>query len=451
MKIRNRLTLLSSVTFSLVFITAAIIIYVAFYQSSQKRIFDNLQRICLLSAIYYLEKDELPITEHIQIREQYNENIQDVLVGIYNENNQVQYGSHLSFNSITPQILKQVRKDKKIKFESKNHFYFGIFYQDNQGDFVVFVQANDQEFKTQNHQLMVIMAVVLLLGLLVIYLLSFFLSKVAYKPVHDIVKQVNAIEASSLDQTMVNLNTKDELQYLTESYNNLLQRLANTFKMQKNFINYVSHEFKTPLASITGHLEVFGQKERSSAEYHETSQKVLQNVQEIEEILNTLLLVSGLKTETGQKEIFRVDELIWDITDKLANNNQLEAGRLKVVFDIKQESKLTVKGNESEIAIAVYNIVENAIKYSEKSIEIQLLLDQEKVQLKITDSGRGINNEDLEHIKETFFRGSNVGKVQGTGLGLSLAAILLAKNNIDFKITSVENEGTTVTLTFAKL
>lgn len=451
MKIKNRLTLLSSVTFGVVFIIAAVFIYVAFYRSSEKRIYDSMQKNCLLSAIYYLEKDELPIVEHKQIKEQYNENIKDVVIGIYNEKNEVQYGSNLSLKAITPAVLEKARRNKKVMFESENHFYFGIFYRDNQGDFVVFVQANDYEFKTQNRQLMIIMAVVLLAGLLVIYLLSLFLSKIAYKPINDIIKQVNEIEASSLDQQIVNLNTNDEIQNLIESYNNLFQRLSNTFKTQKNFINYISHEFKTPLASISGHLEVFAQKERTPQEYQETTAKVLNNVYEIEEILNTLMIVSGLKSEMVQKESFRVDELIWNCSDKITNINAFSAARLRIELEIREESNLTVKGNESEISIAVYNVIENAVKYSDDLVIITLVFFQNQLQIKIKDFGRGIKEKDLHHIKETFYRGSNVGKVQGSGIGLSLASILFTKNNISFQITSREDEGTEAVITFAKL
>lgn len=451
MKIRNRLTVISSITFGVVFIIAALVIYLAFYRSSEKRIYDNLQRVSLLSAIYYLEKDELPIIEHKQIKELYIENTKNVTVGIYDVKNQVAYGDQLNSESINAEILNQARKRKKVMFESDNHFYFGFLYQDNQGDFVVFVQVNDQEFKTLNHELMIIMVVVLLAGLIVIYLLSVFLSRIAYKPINTIIQQVNEIEASSLDQTIVHLNTSDEVESLIESYNNLLRRLADTFKTQKNFINYVSHEFKTPLASISGHLEVFAQKERSSKEYQETTQKVLKNVYEIEEILNTLMIVSGLKSENLSKESFRVDELIWNSSDKITNANEFAAARLRIVLEIEEESKLTVKGNASEISIAIYNIIENAIKYSDEPVVITLLLVEDQVQIKVKDFGRGINEKDLQHIRETFYRGSNVDQVQGSGLGLSLASILFAKNNINFQITSKENEGTVATITFSKL
>ena len=93
MKIRNRLTIISSATFGFVFIIASVLIYSSFYNSSEKVIFNELQKTCLLSAIYYLEKDELPHYEHSAIKEQFEEGIQNYTVRIYNEQNTVAYGN----------------------------------------------------------------------------------------------------------------------------------------------------------------------------------------------------------------------------------------------------------------------------------------------------------------------------------------------------------------------
>ena len=447
MKIKNRLTFLTSLTFGVVFIGAAVVIYIAFYQSFEKRIYNDLQKICLLSAIYYLEQDELPLKKHKQIKQQYDEHIKEVEVGIYNSNNEIAYGKNLSKTSITPEFLTNARKKSKHIFKSKENFYASIFYRDNQGDFVVIVKASDTDFKALVNQLMLIMGVVLIAGLIVIFFVSRLLSNLAYRPIDAIIEQVNEIEASSLDRIISNVDTDDELQKLIESYNNLLKRLADTFKTQKNFINYVSHEFKTPLASISGHLEVFAQKERSPEEYQNLTQKVIKNVYEVEQILNTLLIVSGLKTEAATKETFRVDEMIWSINDKIATLPQFKTTVLQIEFHVEDQKKLEVKGNESEISIAVYNIIENAVKYAnEKPVTIHLEEKEENLQLTISDQGTGISTHDLKHIHETFYRGTNVGSVQGSGIGLSLASILFAKNNITFKITSEKEKGTQVTL-----
>lgn len=452
MKIKNRLTFLSSLTFGVVFIVAALVIYVAFYRSSEKRIYNDLQKMCLLSAIYYLEQDELPLKEHRQIKQQFDEHIKEVEVGIYDEDNQIAFGQNVSRKSITPTILDQARKKGKLIFKSQNNFYAGIFYRDNQGDFVVIVKASDSDFKTLVNQLMLIMGMVLIVGLVVILIVSRVISNLAYKPISSIIKQVNEIEAASLDKIITNVNTDDELQKLIESYNNLLKRLADTFKTQKNFINYVSHEFKTPLASISGHLEVFAQKERSPEEYQNLTHKVIKNVYEIEQILNTLMIVSGLKTEITLKETFRADEMIWTINDKIAEIPQFKNTLLLIELQVADQNKLKVKGNEAEISIAIYNIIENALKYSDgKPIAIVLSEQEKHLQLTIKDQGTGIDKHDLKHIHETFYRGTNVGSVLGSGIGLSLAAILFAKNNVTFKIDSEKDKGTQVTLQLPNL
>ncbi|PZQ85540.1 MAG: sensor histidine kinase, partial [Flavobacterium johnsoniae] len=282
-------------------------IYFAFYNSSEKVVFKELQKTCLLSAIYYLEKDELPHYEHSAIKEQFEENIQNDIVRVYDLNNVIVYGEKEADRNINPTNLNFIRKNKKLSFKSNNHFYYGIFYNDNQGDFVVFVKTKSEVFKSQTNRLLVIMIVVLFGGLFLIFLLSRLLSNIAYRPITNVINQVNSMELSSLDDPILSSNTNDEVQELIATFNNLLSRLSDTFAIQKNFINYVSHEFKTPLASISGNLEVFAQKDRTPEEYQKVTSEALENVYHIEEILNNLMMLSGLKTIHQENETFRID------------------------------------------------------------------------------------------------------------------------------------------------
>src|SRR5690606_7511668 len=98
------------------------------------------------------------------------------------------------------------------------------------------------------------------------------------------IHQVNGLDADTLDQLLTLPETKDELYELIRTFNGLLQRLSETFVIQKNFINYVSHEFKTPLAAIAGNLEVFAQKDRTPEEYHGVADKVVSHVDHMEQL-----------------------------------------------------------------------------------------------------------------------------------------------------------------------
>ncbi|MBF7091539.1 HAMP domain-containing histidine kinase [Flavobacterium sp. ALJ2] len=452
MKIRNRFTLISSITFSIVFIIASIITYLSFYSYSEKIMYNELQKTCLLTGIFYLEKDELPENQHLIIGQQFRENSLEMVTRVYNKQNEIVYGEKEHDKNITIERLDYIRKNRKLSFKSNHHFYFGSYYRDNQGDFVVFVKKNDIEFKTITNRLLIIMVLVLLIGLILIYMVSRKLSNLAYSPIKNIVDQVNEIEASSLDRHIISPNTKDEIQELIETYNNLFKRLSDTFVIQKNFINYVSHEFKTPLTAISGNLEVFAQKERTSAEYKEMSEKVLENVYQIEDTLNTLMMLSGLRDNTELNEVFRVDELVWDINDQLPDVYKLKDSQIQIAIEITNDKLLSIKGNSNEIKIALYNIIENAVKYSNGNpIKISLLQQENQLKIIIEDHGTGISENDLKFIKQTFYRGKNVDDIKGSGVGLSLANIIFKQNNIHFTITSKKEEGTTVTLLFPPL
>lgn len=451
MKIRNRFTLISSLTFSVVFVIASLITYFSFYSYSEKIVYNELQKTCLLTGIFYLEKDELPENQHLIIGKQFRENSLEIVTRVYNMQNQIVYGDKHVDNNITSSKLDYIRKNRKLSFKSKHHFYFGSFYHDNQGDFVVLVKKNDTEFKTMTDRLLLIMILVLVSGLISIYLISRVLSNLAYSPIKNIINQVNEIQASSLDKQIVSSNTKDEVQELIETYNQLLKRLSDTFVIQKNFINYVSHEFKTPLTAISGNLEVFAQKDRTSAEYKEMSEKVLENVYEIENTMNTLMMLSGLRNNMELNEIFRVDELVWDINDQLSETYHLK-GQIQIVLEVTNDKLLSIQGNSNEIKIALFNIIENAVKYSkENPIKISLLEEKNQLKIEVEDQGTGISAEDLQFIKQTFYRGQNVNDIKGTGIGLPLANMIFKQNNIEFTIRSQKDAGTVVTLLFPKL
>ncbi len=451
MKIRDRFTLISSLTFSVVFVIASLITYFSFYSYSEKIVYNELQKTCLLTGIFYLEKDELPENQHLIIGQQFRENSLEIITRVYDEKNQIVYGDKTLDNNINQSQLDYVRKNRKLSFKSKHHFYFGSYYHDNQGDFVVFVKKNDTDFKTMTDRLLIIMILVLISGLISIYIVSRVLSNLAYAPIKNIINQVNEIQATSLDRQIVSPNSKDDIQELIESYNNLLKRLSDTFIIQKNFINYVSHEFKTPLTAISGNLEVFAQKDRSSAEYKEMSEKVLENVYQIEDTMNTLMMLSGLRENMELNEIFRVDELLWDINDQLSASYHLK-GQIQIALEVLNDKLLSIKGNSNEIKIALFNIIENAVKYSAGNpIKISLLEHNQQLKIVIEDHGKGISEEDLQFIKQTFYRGKNVSGIKGSGIGLPLANVIFKQNNIEFTIASKKDAGTTVTLVFPKL
>lgn len=449
MTLRNRFTLISSLSFGIVSIITSAVIFFAYYDSTKIFYFEKLRNTALISAIYYLEKDELPKDRHAQIKKEYNHLIQNNRVAVYNQNNEVTFGHNLQDKNIKPAHLQAVRNNKGVQFMSDNQFYYGIFYPDNQGDFVVFVKSPNDSFQSQILRLAIIMLSVLVMGLLAIYFLSRYLSKVVYKPVSNVVERINKAEYNNISTAITSTNTNDEIDELIKSYNKLLGRISENVLLQQNFINYVSHEFKTPLAAISGNLEVFAQKDRTPEEYRKVAKESLDNVYEIENILNNLLLMSGMtKLETSHKQV-RIDELVWKIYEKLETRAKEKNSSIKILLQVTKPSLLEIPGNETLLYLALYNIVENAIKYSyDQPVVLRLSKKREQLCIEISDQGRGIPSDDLVKIAETFYRGKNVDSIKGSGIGLSLSKSIFDHHHIDMNIESVVNKGTTVTLIF---
>ncbi|MGH1519009.1 ATP-binding protein [Chryseobacterium sp. JK1] len=449
MTLRNRFTLISSLSFGIVSIVTSAVIFFAYYDSTKIFYFEKLRNTALISAIYYLEKDELPKDRHAQIKKEYNHLIQNNRVAVYNQNNEVTFGHNLHDENIKPFHLQSVRNNKGIQFMAGNQFYYGIFYPDNQGDFVVFVKSPNDSFQSQILRLSIIMLSVLIIGLLAIFFLSRYLSKIVYKPISNVVERISKVDYNNISTAITSTNTNDEIEDLIKSYNKLLSRISENVLLQQNFINYVSHEFKTPLAAISGNLEVFAQKDRTPQEYKEVAKESLENVYEIENILNNLLLMSGMTKLESSHQQMRVDELIWKIYEKLEPKAKEKHSTIKIQLQVTKPSLLEFPGNETLLYLALYNIVENAIKYSYNTPTILTLSENaNQLQIEVKDEGRGIPADDLIKISETFYRGKNVDNIKGSGIGLSLSKSIFDHHNIVMTIDSVVNKGTTVTLVF---
>ncbi|MCJ7934405.1 MAG: HAMP domain-containing histidine kinase [Chryseobacterium sp.] len=449
MTLRNRFTLISSLSFGIVSIVTFVVIFFAYYDSTRIFYFEKLRNTALISAIYYLEKDELPKDRHAQIKKEYNHLIQNNRVAVYNQNNEVTFGHNLNDTNIKLRHLQAARTNKGVQFMSDNSFYYGIFYPDNQGDFVVFVKSSNDSFRSQMIRLSVIMLSVLVLGLLAIYFLSRYLSKIVYKPISNVVERINTVDYNNISTAITTTNTHDEIEELIKSYNKLLGRISESMLLQQNFINYVSHEFKTPLAAISGNLEVFAQKDRTPEEYKKVAKESLDNVFEIENILNNLLLMSGMtKLEASHKQV-RVDELIWKIYEKLEPQAREKQSSITIQLQVVNPVLLEMPGNETLLYLALYNIVENAIKYSDAyPIAITLSENDGHLNIEVKDQGKGIPADDLIKITETFYRGKNVDHIKGSGIGLSLSKSIFDHHHIVMKIDSVMNVGTSVLLEF---
>lgn len=286
----------------------------------------------------------------------------------------------------------------------------------------------------------------LLSGLIIIILLSRWLANIAYRPFRNIIKEANSIPDNNLNTETQSPQAKDELQELLDTFNSLLSKASETNISQNNFVRYISHEFKMPLASILGNLDLFTLKDRNPQEYRELADKLIPQVLQMNETLNSLLIISNLREgDTDVETHFRIDELLWPVIERTKNIHPTSKILVKIDILPEEETSMLIKTNRPQLSTALFNLIENAVRHSrKKTIRIQLFKTENSLSLSIIDKGAGIPDEQLAHISKPFHRYP----VSGKGISLSIALQILETNNISYKIDSIENQGTEIILYF---
>jgi len=444
-KVQTRLTVLCSGVFGIIFATIALVVYGLFYSSAQSLIYGQLNKIANLSALFFLEEDELNAHEFEKIRRQFEDIVSNDGYQVYSAANQISYGERQPV--VEAAVLDKIRGQRQLSFATDKYLCYGLFYEDNQGDFVVIAQEKRQVLDDQTLLLRWILLACFLTGLMAIVLLSRWVSHVAYRPFSRIIRQVDTISTSNMELQIESPRTKDELQDLVDTFNKLLAKIAETFVIQKNFVRYVSHEFKTPLASMLGNLEVFSIKNRAPDEYEELAQMLIRQVYQLEEILNTLITISDLRQEQEAFSPFRIDELLWEVIDKMSESYSHPKVEVNMDIEPQDQPLLSVTKNRTQLFMALLNLLDNAVKYSHgKLVNIRIYKEDEFLQLSITDKGIGIPPDQLKHISKPFYRADNVREIQGSGIGLSIALLILEKNHVTYSIHSEIGGGTCVLL-----
>ena len=295
---------------------------------------------------------------------------------------------------------------------------------------------------------------VLLISYLVIlfglYFISRFLAGRSIKPVQNVTNTIKQISDLNLKERVDLPQHEDEIYDLSTGFNALLERIENALEREKQFTSDASHELRTPLATLRGTLEVLIRKPRTQKEYEEKVQFSLREIERMTQTLEQLLLLARLDSRDNSKK----DKLISlpTVIDESLSHFKREIGdkNLAVSFDFDQNHNLLVPNFYTHLMIE--NILNNAIKYSEKGGALSIKCGQleNRVVCSIQDKGIGINEKDLKHIYENFFRSDalNHKHIPGNGLGLSIVKKCANAIHAKLNIISTLGEGTEVKITF---
>ena len=256
------------------------------------------------------------------------------------------------------------------------------------------------------------------------------------------------LEEQVRNRTVVLEEAIKELEKTKRELNTSLEKEKELSKMKSRFVSMASHEFRTPLTTMMSSLSLITKyselDDLESQKKHVT--KIKNSIRNLTDILNDFL--SASKLEEGRVEN-RPEEMNIRlfISDIISEMHGMLTG--KQVLAHKHTGNEQVFLDPKILKNVLFNLVSNAIKFSneEGRIELSTQVDETAVVIAVKDNGIGISKEDQESLFERFFRGSNAVHIQGTGLGLSIVARYVELMNGTIRIDSAQNEGTKVTLT----
>lgn len=286
--------------------------------------------------------------------------------------------------------------------------------------------------------------------LLILFFIARFIAGRSIRPINTIIETSNRITTNNLAARIPLPQQRDELFVLSQTINNLLDRIETTVEREKKFTSDASHELRTPLTVIKGTLEVLVRKSRTKEEYHEKINYCVAEVDRLNQLVDQLLLLARYEDQKQSLNIETVNlkGIVVEVLSRFTS--AIEAKQIAVSLPTNTTS--ICKTDRYLISIVLSNLLSNAIKYSHLggSIAISMVERDSVLECHITDTGIGIPDEDLQLIFNQFFRSksSDHPEIKGSGLGLSIVNRLSELLHIDIAIQSREGTGTTVILSF---
>jgi len=428
----------------------------AVYHFANKKAFGDfytrLKLRATIAAKANLDSTEENVTAYEQVRNEHLQRLPEEKEYIIKADTLENVAKTGLSHQVPPAFFDDIDKNKNASYRKGYHFYKGINYKTNTGEYVVIISADHGYARNFLSDLKAILIIANLVSMIVIFTIGILFSKQILSPIRKITQEVNNINTTWLHNRLTIKQGKDEISELAVTFNKMLDRLETAFETQNNFVSNASHELNTPLTSIIGEAEYALSKTRSIEQYQQGLQVILNQAEKLQNITKSLLeLAQSGFTGNLSFENVKVSELVQNV-EKVARSIYPDC-RLSIDYSLQPADidNLSIAGNFHLLELCISNIVLNACKYSKgENVTVAFALSDHHVIFIIKDKGIGIPELDMPHLFDPFFRASNASSSKGYGIGLPLAQKIINLHNGIIHISSKVSEGTEVVVRIPK-
>ena len=287
---------------------------------------------------------------------------------------------------------------------------------------------------------------VLSVALVLCSLVGYLIARAGMRPIENIGETAERIRSTTLHERIVVDGLPAELSGLAETFNNMLDRLEESFQRVSHFSDDVAHELRTPVNNLRGEIEVALSRARSSEDYREILGSCLEECQRISRLIQSLLFLARMESAADGLQVESVD--VGEELAKVRDFYGAAAAEAGVDLRVSMKGEPSARVDRTLFQQAVGNLVSNAIAHTPAGgiVEIRASGDARGLTLNVIDTGCGIAANHLPHVFDRFYRVDQARSGSGhhVGLGLAVVKSVIGRHGGHVKIESEIGRGTEV-------
>lgn len=428
MTLKNRISLLVSLLFTVLFGLASTLIFILYSNFRKEEFRDRLKtkalsNIKLLVNVKKIDKQLLKMIDQNTINQLYDEKTL-----IFDSDYKLIYSS-IDDAKIDWSIddLKYLKNNKTFFKRQGNYEVYGVFYDTKDQDFYALISANDDYGQRKLLYLRYILITSYVFFTVLAWVMTSLMVKKLMKPLSSFHRKIKIINENNLDTRVEEKSNRDEIDLIATEFNFMMDRIEVSYQKQKEFTANASHELRTPLSRITSQIE--NKISGDSIDFDSKSflKNILSDINQLTELIHSLLILSKLDTKKqDHNEIHRLDEILFNAIGKL---NKIYPD-FAILFEMEEneglEAALEIRGNYKLLEIAIGNILKNARVYSDnKQAEVKISSEGQNLIIAISNTGKTLDREEQKNLFQPFMRGKNSNGTAGFGLGLRIVQRIL--------------------------